>query len=110
MGQNFARLNFAGPRLEKSGNRTTWWAIDLGGGCRLACNYYTLRADGSPNYPRSWVLQVPLLAPAHAAATTTPTAPNHFFCLCCLVQSWTLHTWHSCTSSQDAALGWTMIL
>ena len=70
MGQNFARLNFAGPRLEEAGNRSTWWAIHLGGGCRLACNYYTLRADGSPNYPRSWVLQVPRLAPAHATAAS----------------------------------------
>ena len=34
------------------------WSIDLGPECTLACNYYTLRADGSLNFPRDWVLQV----------------------------------------------------
>ena len=57
MGSNFARLNFAGPRLE-GGARATWWVLDLGPTRVLAPNYYTLRADASANYPRSWALQV----------------------------------------------------
>lgn len=57
MGLNFARINFAGPRLECAA-LATWWSLDLGAGRALACNYYTLRADASPNFPRSWTLQV----------------------------------------------------
>jgi hypothetical protein len=35
----------------------TWWAIDLGSGTQLVANYYTIRQDGSSNFPRSWALQ-----------------------------------------------------
>jgi hypothetical protein len=32
--------------------------VDLGDCHRLLCNYYTLRQDGSSDFPRHWVLQV----------------------------------------------------
>ncbi len=57
VGLNFARINFAAARLE-GGTRATWWSLDLGPGRALACNYYTLRADASYNFPRCWTLQV----------------------------------------------------
>ena len=50
---NFLRLNLAGP--SKTG---TWWQINLGPGHRLICNYYTLRHDGSSEFPLCWALQV----------------------------------------------------
>jgi hypothetical protein len=58
VGGNFSRVNFAGPRREGPGSQlSAWWALDLGPGTRLVCNYYTLRADGSADFLRSWVLQ-----------------------------------------------------
>jgi hypothetical protein len=29
-----------------------WWRVDLGPGRRLRCNYYSMRQDGSCNFPR----------------------------------------------------------
>ena len=49
------RANAAGPRRADG---ATFWQADLGSGHRLMCNYYTMRHDTSPNYPRSWALQV----------------------------------------------------
>lgn len=55
-GNNFARCNFAGPRME-NGQLSSWWVLDLGPEHRLICNHYTLRHDGSTDFLRSWVLQ-----------------------------------------------------
>ena len=52
----FSRNSVAKPQLGPAGQRLTWWLLDLGTS-RLACDHYTLRADGSVNYPRSWALQ-----------------------------------------------------
>ena len=52
----FSRASVAKPQAAPCGRRLTWWLLDLGSR-RLACNHYTLRADGSGNYPRSWRLQ-----------------------------------------------------
>lgn len=49
------RANAAGPRRCDG---CTFWQADLGPRHRLMCNYYTMRHDTSPNYPRSWALQV----------------------------------------------------
>ena len=49
--------NFAGPKLE-GGVPQAWWEVALLPGHRLTCNYYYLRHDGSPDFPRHWVLQV----------------------------------------------------
>ena len=54
---NFLRMNFAGPRTVE-GRPQTWWQLDLGPGCKLTCNYYTLRQDGSQDFLRNWKLQV----------------------------------------------------
>lgn len=54
---NFLRLNFAGPRIVQ-GQAQTWWQLDLGPACKLTCNYYTLRHDGSQDFLRNWKLQV----------------------------------------------------
>ncbi|KAL4421040.1 hypothetical protein ABPG77_007515 [Micractinium sp. CCAP 211/92] len=56
VGHNFARCNFAGPRME-NGQPSSWWVLDLGPRHQLICNYYTLRHDGSADFLRSWVLQ-----------------------------------------------------
>ena len=53
----FLRTNFAGPRREGTSGRVSWWAVDLGPGHALECNYYTLRADGSYDFLRNWALQ-----------------------------------------------------
>lgn len=59
---NFLRNNFAGPRRTQQqqgggGEYTSWWVLDLGPLQRLAVNHYLLRADGSQDFLRSWVLQ-----------------------------------------------------
>jgi len=60
---NFLRNNFAGPRRKqqeqgkKGENYTSWWVLDLGPVQQLAVNHYSLRADGSQDFLRSWVLQ-----------------------------------------------------
>lgn len=54
---HFLRTSYAWPRFE-GGHPMTWWAVDLGEGNRLMCNYYTVRHDGSQDFMRSWVLQV----------------------------------------------------
>eukprot|EP00873_Tetraselmis_striata_P037090 jgi/Tetstr1/457354/TSEL_043957.t1 len=54
--RKFCNTLTAGPRL-CNGERSTWWALDLGASTHLAANYYTLRQDGSSNFPRSWALQ-----------------------------------------------------
>ena len=46
----------AGPQYV-DGAITSWWSVELAGEERLAVNYYTIRHDGSNNYPRNWVLQ-----------------------------------------------------
>ena len=56
-GAQFSRTSVAKPQLGPRGIPLTWWQLDLGSH-RLTCNCYMLRADGSCNYPRSWVLQV----------------------------------------------------
>ncbi|KAL4459024.1 hypothetical protein ABPG75_013889 [Micractinium tetrahymenae] len=56
VGNNFARCNFAGPRME-NGQPASWWVLDLGPEHQLICNCYTLRHDGSADFLRSWVLQ-----------------------------------------------------
>ncbi len=53
---NFLRNNAAGQQRDGS----TWWRVDLGAQHRLMCNYYTMRHDASPDYPRNWALQVPV--------------------------------------------------
>lgn len=55
----FLRTNFAGPRRESTAENglASWWSLDLGPGHLLECNYYTLRADGSPDFLRNWALQ-----------------------------------------------------
>jgi len=55
--RNFVRFLCAGPKFMPSGRMETWWALDLGPGTRLACNHYTVRADESEAFPRSWSLQ-----------------------------------------------------
>ena len=40
-----------------SGGAGGWWRVDLGEGRRLRCNHYTMRQDGSTNFPRQWELQ-----------------------------------------------------
>lgn len=55
-GSQFSRHSVAKPQLGPDGQRLAWWLIDLGT-WRLACDHYTLRADGSLNYLRSWRLQ-----------------------------------------------------
>ena len=55
-GVHYSRNNVAKPQLGPGGCRMTWWLLDLGAH-RLACTCYMLRADGSCDYPRSWVLQ-----------------------------------------------------
>lgn len=58
VGRTFARHNFAGPRRDPMhGGLCAWWAVDLGQGHALECNYYTLRSDGSSNFLRNWALQ-----------------------------------------------------
>lgn len=51
---HFLRNNAAGQRRDGG----IWWRVDLGEQHRLMCNYYTMRHDASPDYPRSWTLQV----------------------------------------------------
>lgn len=59
----FAHTSFAGPVLVPrsaaggGGLGGGWWRVDLGEGRRLRCNYYTMRQDGSCNFPRDWELQ-----------------------------------------------------
>jgi hypothetical protein len=55
----FLRTNFAGPRRDATAENglASWWSLDLGPGHLLECNYYTLRADGSPDFLRNWALQ-----------------------------------------------------
>lgn len=55
----FLRRNFAGPRRDSTSENglASWWSLDLGPGHFLECNYYTLRADGSPDFLRNWALQ-----------------------------------------------------
>jgi len=55
----FLRRNFAGPRRDSTTENglESWWSLDLGPGHLLECNYYTLRADGSPDFLRNWALQ-----------------------------------------------------
>ncbi len=55
----FLRTNFAGPRRDSAAENglASWWSLDLGSGHLLECNYYTLRADGSPDFLRNWALQ-----------------------------------------------------
>jgi hypothetical protein len=55
----FLRRNFAGPRRDPTAENglASWWSLDLGPGHLLECNYYTLRADGSPDFLRNWSLQ-----------------------------------------------------
>lgn len=53
----FLRINFAGPRREGEAGMASWWALDLGAGHALECNFYTLRADGSYDFLRNWALQ-----------------------------------------------------
>lgn len=57
------RANAAGPRRSDG---AAFWQADLGAGHALMCNYYTMRHDASPHYPRSWALQV-----------------THYFCHAC---------------------------
>ena len=59
---NFLRMNFAGPQIV-GGQTQTWWQVDLGAGCKLTCNYYMLRHDGSPDFLRNWKLQVGCMQP-----------------------------------------------
>ncbi|GBF97048.1 hypothetical protein Rsub_09521 [Raphidocelis subcapitata] len=56
VGGTFPRTSFACPRME-GGQPCTWWLVDLGPPHRLLCNYYTMRHDGSSDFPRHWVLQ-----------------------------------------------------
>ncbi|KAG2483203.1 hypothetical protein HYH03_017937 [Edaphochlamys debaryana] len=56
VGRQFVRTNFAGPRYV-NGAASSWWQVDLGEQHQLAITFYTLRHDGSPDFPRSWVLQ-----------------------------------------------------
>ena len=51
---HFLRNNAAGQRRDGG----IWWRVDLGEQHLLMCNYYTMRHDASPDYPRSWTLQV----------------------------------------------------
>lgn len=53
----FARTNCAGPRME-GGQLSSWWLLDLGEEHSLIVNHYSLRADGSTDFLRSWILQV----------------------------------------------------
>ena len=39
------------------GERSAFWALDLGPLHRLACNHYTLRQNDSSEFPRHWALQ-----------------------------------------------------
>ena len=78
---NFLRMNFAGPRTVE-GRPQTWWQLDLGPGCKLTCNYYTLRHDGSQDFLRNWKLQVYLssalsLCISAGQALTTCTSGYH---------------------------------
>ncbi|CAL8466648.1 g6184 [Coccomyxa elongata] len=50
---NFLRNNAASQQRDGG----TWWRMDLGAQHRLMCNYYTMRHDASPDYPRNWALQ-----------------------------------------------------
>lgn len=54
--RNYSATCFAGPCM-LGGKSSAWWEIDLGPHHRLCCTFYTLRADGSRNFPRSWVLE-----------------------------------------------------
>ena len=51
------RNNFAGPRFI-NGLPVTWWCVDLGPGQSLLLNHYSMRHDGSHEFPRCWVIQV----------------------------------------------------
>ncbi|GAX79048.1 hypothetical protein CEUSTIGMA_g6488.t1 [Chlamydomonas eustigma] len=55
-GDKFVCTNFAGPRYI-NGQAVTWWNVDLGPCHKLILNYYTLRHDASPDFPRNWVIQ-----------------------------------------------------
>ena len=50
----FVRINMACPNRDGE----IWWQADLGVRHSLACNYYTVRADASGNFPHDWELQV----------------------------------------------------
>mmetsp|Transcript_36759 Transcript_36759/g.87332 ORF Transcript_36759/g.87332 Transcript_36759/m.87332 type:complete len:265 (+) Transcript_36759:322-1116(+) len=54
--RKFVNTSYAGPCYE-NGAWSTWWRFDLAEGLRLAVNYYTIRHDGSDNFPRNWALQ-----------------------------------------------------
>lgn len=68
----FARTNFAGPRLEGGGALSSWWLLDLGEEHGLIVNHYTLRADGSTDFLRSWILQVCPPRPAGGRSRPPP--------------------------------------
>jgi len=40
-----------------TGQRRTYWQVALANQYTLQCNYYSLRSDGSCNFPRNWVLE-----------------------------------------------------
>ncbi len=67
---NFLRNNAASQQRDGG----TWWRMDLGAHHRLMCNYYTMRHDASPDYPRSWALQVPFLL--HSRRPRFPYIPK----------------------------------
>ena len=58
--------NAAGPDRAGGAGRggAAWWVVDLGGDARLTLSGYTLRADASGAYPRSWTLQATAGPPA----------------------------------------------
>lgn len=94
VGRNFLRLNQAGP-----GKTGTWWLFDLGANHRLICKYYTLRHDGTFDFPRTWYLQVrdtPLCALllANNAAERLWVSPQKR--LCCLALSSLLRKSREC--------------
>ena len=63
--------NAAGPGRggrERSPSGAAWWALDLGPSARLVLSSYTLRADASGAYPRSWTLQASGEAPGPSTA------------------------------------------
>lgn len=40
-----------------TGQRRTYWQVSLANHYTLQCNFYSLRSDGSCNFPRNWVLE-----------------------------------------------------
>mmetsp|Transcript_21375 Transcript_21375/g.59311 ORF Transcript_21375/g.59311 Transcript_21375/m.59311 type:complete len:569 (+) Transcript_21375:105-1811(+) len=56
LSRKFSNILCAGP-VYQEGSVVSWWRLDLADHQRLAVNYYTIRHDGSDNFPRNWVLE-----------------------------------------------------